>query len=72
MLIVVFDYFFPGPVATFFNIDIVSGFEDIVIEEHEIIAHDGLSDNPENDSSSPSEDDTTQQGEPSRVRLYLC
>ena len=62
-----FDYFFPGPVATFFNIDIVSEFEDIVIEEHEIIAPDSSNDNPENHSSSPSDDDTTQEGEPSRV-----
>ena len=40
MLVAALDYFFPGPVATFFNIDIVTEFEDVVLAEDELLPED--------------------------------
>ena len=40
-MVAALDYFFPGPVATFFNIDIVTEFEDVVLAEDELLPEDG-------------------------------
>ena len=75
MLIVVLDYFYPAAVATFFNVDIVTEFEDIVMEEHEIVLPGVSTDSSENDLPTTRDTDTAEDGEPSEVdtrHVLLC
>ncbi|XP_028409191.1 dual oxidase maturation factor 1-like [Dendronephthya gigantea] len=68
VLIVALDYFFPGPVATFFNIDIVTEFEDIVEVEEDISPGDEL---PDASSDTSCRDGKHGEGEDSKKRIHF-
>jgi hypothetical protein len=63
------DYFFPGPVATFFNIDIVTEFEDVVVAEEELLP--GESPDGSSVECIPSGEDEATDGEANKVDWKL-
>jgi hypothetical protein len=67
-MIAALDYCFPGPVATFFNIDIVTEFEDVVMAEDELSPGDGSRDGSSAESITSGEDEGTD-GDGNKVNL---
>ena len=68
VIIAALDYCFPGAVATFFNIDIVTEFEDVVMAEDELSPEDESRDGSSAESITSGEDEETN-GEENKVHL---
>ena len=69
-MIAALDYCFPGPVATFFGIDIVTEFEDVVLAEDELSPGDELRDGSSAESITSEENEGTD-GDANKVDREL-